>query len=66
MKYKAIGSFLKKNHAGIILYLTQHENFIQYDQKYKDPMYAFAAEKPSTGKIIHLQQVSKKGNKWQI
>ena len=35
MKYQAIGSFLKKNHAGIMLYLTQHENFIQYDQKYK-------------------------------
>ena len=24
MKYQAIGSFLKKNHAGIMLYLTQH------------------------------------------
>jgi hypothetical protein len=35
MKYQAIGAFLKKNHAGIILYLKQHDAFLQYDQEYK-------------------------------
>jgi hypothetical protein len=35
MKYQAIAAFLKKNHAGIILYLKQHESFIQYDREYK-------------------------------
>jgi hypothetical protein len=59
---------LKRKYRGkyYVYKITMEDITPEYDQKYKDPMYAFAAEKPSTGKIIHLQQVSKKGNKWQI
>ena len=33
----------------------------EYDEKYKDPLYAFAAEKPSIGKWEHQKQVMEKG-----